>query len=97
MGIPTYVWFGDAVKCFDKLNLEGSIKDIGRKVGWTEEALIYEMNKKGMAVVKTPVGKTDEIQINGKVKIVTIFCPKLCSITTDKVNTIYQKSLTLIR
>ena len=35
LGIPTYVWFGDAVKCFDKLNLEGSINEIGRKVAWT--------------------------------------------------------------
>ena len=50
-----------------------------------------------MALVKTPVGKTDKIQINGKVKKVTIFGPKLCLITTDKVNTIYQKSLTKIR
>ena len=97
LGMPTFIWFGDAVKCFDKLNLEDCTKELGKIVGWTEAALIYELNKKGRAIVDTPVGKTREIEINGRVKQGTIFGPKLCSITTDRVNSICQKSFTLIR
>ena len=97
LGAPTYIWFGDAVKCFDKLCLEDCIKELGRIVGWEEAALIYEMNKYGQAEIETPVGKTKEIEIEGRVKQGTIFGPKLCAITTDKVNKVGQKSVTMIR
>ena len=97
LGVPTYIWFGDAVKCFDKLSLEDCTKELGRMVGWDEAVLIYEMNKYGRAVIETPIGRTEEIEIEGRVKQGTIFGPKLCSITTDKVNTVGQKSITMIR
>ena len=97
LGVPTYIWFGDAVKCFDKLSLEDCTKELGKMVGWDEAALIYEMNKYGRAIIETPIGKTEEIEIKGRVKQGTIFGPKLCSITTDKVNTVGQKSITMIR
>ena len=97
LGAPTYVWFGDAVKCFDRLNLADCVKELGRMTGWEEAALIYDMNKKGKAIIETPVGTTREIEIKEKVKQGTIFGPKLCSIVTDKVNTIGRKSITLLR
>ena len=55
------------------------------------------MNKYGKAVIETPVGKTEEIEIERSVKQGTVFGPKLCSITTDKVNKVGQKSITMIR
>ena len=66
--MPTHIWFRDAVKCFDKLSLEDCTKELGKIAGWSEASLIYLLNKKRIAIIDMPVGKTKEIQINGRVK-----------------------------
>ncbi|MEL6606459.1 MAG: reverse transcriptase domain-containing protein, partial [Cyanobacteria bacterium J06614_10] len=93
----TYIWFGDAIKCFDKLCLKDCIFEFGKVAGWEEAELVYKINEIGKAIIETPVGLTKEIEIAGKVKQGTILGPKLCSIVTDKVNTIGRKNITLIR
>lgn len=97
LGSATHIWFGDAFKCFDKLRLKDCIKDLGEAAGCEEALMIYNLNKQGKAVVKCPAGETNEFEIKESVRQGTIYGPKLCSISTDKVNTISRKSITMIR
>ncbi|XP_066975447.1 uncharacterized protein [Macrobrachium rosenbergii] len=97
LGAPTYIWFGDAYKCFDKLDLKDCIKEIGKLIGWKDALLIRKMNENGKAVIRCPAGETDAIEITENVRQGTIYGPKLCSIATDKVNEISRKNITIIR
>ena len=92
----TYILFADAYKCFDRLNLKECINEYYKIVGAREAIQIYEMNKKGKAVVKTPMGETEPIEVNEVVRQGTITGPKLCSNDTDKVNKIGHKQITTI-
>ena len=97
LGAPTYIWFGDAYKCFDKLDLKDCIKEIGKMIGWKDALLISKMNENGKAIIRCPAGETDTIEITENVRQGTIYGPKLCSIVTDRVNEISRKNITLIR
>ena len=97
LGAPTHIWFGDAYKCFDKLCLKDCIKELGKIVGWEEARLIHQMNRNGRAVINCPAGETDAIRLQENVRQGTIFGPKLCAISTDKVNSISRKTVTLLR
>ena len=96
IGAPTYVIFGDAYKCFDKLDIKDCIKELGKIVGWKEALLALKMNENGKAVIEYPAGETDEIDIKDNVRQGTIYGPKLCGIVTDKINSISRKNITLI-
>ena len=50
--------------------------------------LIYELSKKADIIIDTPVGITDSITVREIVKQGTVFGPKLCCISTEKVNSI---------
>ncbi|XP_064101842.1 uncharacterized protein LOC135212402 [Macrobrachium nipponense] len=97
LGAPTYMWFGDAYKCFDKLDLKDCIKEIGKVMGWKDAWLIRKMNENGKAVIRIPAGETDTIDITENVRQGTIYGPKLCSLVTDRVNDLSRKNVTLIR
>ena len=51
-----------------------------------EVYMLYEMNKESNIVIETPVGITDSITLHAIVEQGTIFCPKLCSVATEKIN-----------
>ena len=59
----TYVFFADAYKCFDKIDLKTSLVDLYEMLGAHETKLVYEMNKKATITVKTPVGNTNPIRV----------------------------------
>ena len=62
-GERTYVFFGDAEKCFDKLWLEDSLIEL-HNLGWSARDImtIYRMNKKAEVIVRTPLGKQRNLQ-----------------------------------
>ena len=85
----TYMLFGDAEKCFDKLWLQDCIIDIYEAgIPAKDAMMIYNLNRKAVVSIATPVGKTDDIHIEEIVKQGTIYGPKLCCAATDKVNVI---------
>ena len=85
----TYCYFTDAYKCFDKLWLKDCLVEMWR-AGMREREimLIYELNRKADIIIDTPVGITDSITVREIVKQGTVFGPKLCCISTEKVNSI---------
>ena len=85
----TYCYFADAYKCFDKLWLKDCLVEMWR-AGMREREimLIYELNRKADIIIDTPVGITDSITVREIVKQGTVFGPKLCCISTEKVNSI---------
>ena len=87
----TYIFFADAYKCFDKLDLKTSLIDLYEILGSQEAKLVYELNKKARITVKTPVGETNPIEVEEITKQGTLYGPILCDINTDKVNSIGTK------
>ena len=83
----TYLYFADAYKCFDRLWLKDCLIELWR-AGMRERdvMLIFEMNKKANIIINTPVGESAEIEVQEIVRQGTIFGPKLCCISTQKVN-----------
>ena len=93
----TLVWFGDAVKCFDNLNLKDCTKELAYVTGISEAIMMYNLNEKGIAQIKTPIGLTNEFNYNEVVMQGTPYGTNYCTISTDKVNTVGTKCVTLIR
>ena len=91
IGAPTYVVFGDAYKCFDKLDIKDCVKELGKIVGWKEALLTLKTNDNGKASIECPAGETETINIKENVRQGTIYGPKLCGIVTDKINEISRK------
>ena len=91
----TYVYFADAYKCFDRLWLKDCLVELW-KAGMREREvmMIYEMNKLAKIVINTPIGNTKEIEVSDIVRQGTIFGPKLCCISTQKVNNLVIPHLT---
>ena len=92
----TYIFFADAHKCFDKLDLKTSIIDLHEMLGPHEAKLLYQLNKKANIVIQTPVGETDKIEVNEITKQGTLYGPILCDINTDKVNKVGTKNISTI-
>ena len=89
----TYCVFVDAEKCFDKLWLKDCIIEIikaGHNVN--DAMMVYKLNKQAEVIIETPVGQSEEIQINETVRQDTIYGPQLCSITTDQINNYVKQS-----
>ena len=89
LGKKTYVVYGDAVKCFDKLWLKDTLVEL-YNAGCTPQdiQMIYNMNKDTVISVKTPSGQTDKVVIGEVVKQGTILGPTLCCVETDKINNV---------
>ena len=82
-----YILYADIKKCFDNLWLKDCILEIMRcGIPIEEAAYIYEMNKDVKAVIKTPVGKTEEIKFEELVRQGTVGGTKLCGSSTDRLN-----------
>ena len=86
-GKNLYMLFADIEKCFDHLWLKDCIIELVRHGTPIQEAMfIYEMNKNVKAIVKTPVGDTDEIELEEIVRQGTVGGNKLCIVSTDRIN-----------
>ena len=82
-----YLLFADIEKCFDNLWLRDCILELARCGIPIEESMyIYQMNKYVLATVRTPVGDTDEIELEEIVRQGTVGGPKLCVVSTDRIN-----------
>ena len=92
----TYLFFGDLVKCFDRLWLRDCIVDLYEAGARARDAkMVYLLNKEAQIKIKTPVGTTEEIVVKEIVKQGTIFGPKLCCASTGKINQ-YSNTVTYI-
>ena len=67
--LNAYMFFADAVKCFDKLWLKDCLLEM-YNLGHDPNTLniLYEMNKETCIIIKTPVGNTDNIHVKEVVK-----------------------------
>ena len=90
--LNTYIFFADAVKCFDKLWLKDCLLEM-YKLGYDPNTLkiLYEMNKETDIIIRTPVGNTNNIQIKEVVKQGTICGPIMCCAETSTVNSIGEE------
>ena len=96
IGKETYIIFADAYKCFDKLNLQDCVCDISDIIGIEEAYELYNMNRRGKATLKTPVGTVENIVADNIVRQGTIPGPKMCDVNTDQINNIGRKCYTYI-
>ena len=89
MGKKTYILFGDAVKCFDKLWLKDCLVEM-YKAGCNLQdiQIMYQLNKETEITVDTPLGKTEKFKVGEIVKQGTVLGPDLCCIETDQINNI---------
>ena len=89
LGKKTYVVFGDAVKCFDKLWLRDSLVEM-YKAGCNMQdiQMIYKMNEDTGIIIETPLGKTEHAKVGEIVKQGTVLGPQLCCVETDQINKI---------
>ena len=90
--LNTYMFFADAVKCFDKLWLKDCLLEMYNS-GYDPNTLkiLHERNKETDVIIKTPVGNTDNIQVKEVVKQGTIFGPIMCCAKTFTVNSIGEE------
>ena len=90
--IPTYMFFGDAEKCFDKLWLKDCIIELVELgVSESDAYMLYIMNAEANIVINTPIGKTNAISVKEIVRQGTVFGPIFCCASTAKVNEIGEK------
>ena len=84
----TYLFFGNAKKCFDKPQLKDCLIEISY-LEYSPGAIksLYETSKTSNVVVDTPVGKTPNITVE---QVVNIFGSIMCFVSTSKVNTIQE-------
>ena len=84
---PVYLFFGDLVKCFDRLWLKDCVVDLYESGMRARDAgMIYKLNEKAVFKVITPAGETNPITVEEIVKQGTVFGPKLCCASTGKIN-----------
>ena len=82
-----YLLFSDIEKCFDNLWLRDCILELIRCGTPIEEAMyILQMNKHVLATVRTPVGDTEEVELEEIVRQGTVGGNKLCIVSTDRIN-----------
>ena len=92
-----YLFFGDLVKCFDKLWLKDCLIDLHTAGAREKEIkILYLLNQKSTAKIITPAGTTDEITILETVKQGTVFAPKLCCASTGNLNNMSKPIRTTI-
>ena len=89
IGKKTYLVFGDAEKCFDKLWLKDCIIEL-YKTGMKQQdvVMVYLMNEKATVTVRTPIGDAKEFETREIVKQGTVWGPEMCCLETDSINRI---------
>ena len=87
-----YMLFADIANCFDKLWLKEFLLKM-YNLGQDSNTLkvSHEMNKETDIIIRTPVGKAENIQVKEVVKQGTIFGPIMCCVETLTVNSIGQE------
>ena len=87
--MPTYLFFADAEKCFDKLWLKDCIVEL-ENLGFPpiDLEMMQQLNKEAVVEIKTPVGTTKEITIEELVRQGIVFGLLFCCASTVKVNVI---------
>ena len=90
--LNTYIFFADAVKCFDRIWLKDCILEM-YNLGYDPNTLkiLCKMNKETDIIIRTPVGKTDNIQVKEVVKQGTILTLIMCCAETSAVNSIAEE------
>ena len=79
MKVPTYLYFADAEKCFDKLWLKDCIVELSYLGVPVEDLeMLYQLNKEAIVQIKTPVGSTKDFTIKEIVRQGTVFGPLFC-------------------
>ena len=78
------------------ISKQALIIDIYEMLGPQEAKLLYQLNKKAIIIVQTPVGETRQIEVQEISKQGTLYGPILCDVNTDKVNNIGTKNITTI-
>ena len=92
---PTYVYFADAEKCFDKLWLEDSVIELWMQGTNIRDAImIKKMNEEARITIKTPVGNTEEIVARNIVRQGTVYGPQMCGVSMARVNDIGRNVIT---
>ena len=94
LGRKTYIVFGDAVKCFDKLWLKDCLVEL-YNAGCNPQdiQMMYLMNQDTEVTVVTPSGATEKINVGEIVKQGTVLGPTLCCVVTDQVNCIGESQI----
>ena len=87
-----YMFFADAVKCFNKLWLKDCLLEM-YNLSYDPNTLkiLYEMNKETDIIIRTPVGNIDTIQVKEVAKQGMIFGPIMCCAETSTVNSIGEE------
>ena len=90
--LNTYLFFPDAVKCFDKLWLKDCLLEF-KTLGYKRNDLkiLYGMNKRSIVTINTPFGEAGNIEIEEIVKQGTTYGPVMCCAVTASVNDIGEK------
>ena len=87
LGKPTYLFFADAEKCFDKMWLDDAVIELWRQGTNIRDAImIRKMNNEAKIVIHTPVGVTDEISCESIVRQGTVYGPQMCGSSMSRVN-----------
>ena len=88
----TYIFFEDAVKCFDKLWLQDCIIELA-KLGYSKNDLeiLHKLNETAQVKIYTPYGDTGNIEIKEVVKQGTTYGSTMCCASTARVNEIGEK------
>ena len=91
--LNTYMFFADAVKCFNKLWLKDCLLEM-YNLGYDPNTLkiLHEMNRETDIIITTPVGNKENIQLKEVVKQSTIFGPIMCCAETSTVNSIGEEA-----
>ena len=87
-----YIFFVDAVKCFDKLWLLNYIREL-KKLRYNKSDLevLCKLNETMQVKIKIPYGDTKNIKVREMLKQGTIHGTIMCCALTGKVNEIAKK------
>ena len=89
---PTYLFFGDAEKCFDKLWLKDCVLELARLgVPAVDALMLFKMNNGANIIIKTPLGNTEKIKTGEIVRQGTVFGPIFCCASIARINDIGEK------
>ena len=93
---PTYIFYADAEKCFDKMWLEDAIIELwmhGTNI--RDAVMIKKLNEEAKIIIHTPVGDTEEIICQNIVRQGTVYGPQLCGVSMARVNGIGRDVVTM--
>ena len=93
---PTYIFYADAEKCFDKMWLEDAVIELWMQgTNIRDAVMIKKMNEEARIIIHTPVGDTEEIICHNIVRQGTVYGPQLCGVSMARVNDIGRDVVTM--